>query len=94
MTEIKQNMRKLLQSQKKDTKRDIEIAIAQNCRPLTTIIAQERTARTPAISEVQIQISDLRTAFETFSTNPVSHPRGDGIRIDEIVIGGFGFKSK
>ena len=94
MTGIEKMMRKLLQEQKEDTKRDIEAAIAQHCQPLTAAIAQERTTRTQAISEVQSQISDLRLAFEAFSANSASPPRDGGTRTNEIVIGGFGLKSK
>ena len=94
MTGIEKMMRKLLQEQKEDTKRDIEAVIAQHCQPLTAAIAQERTTRTQAISEVQSQISDLRLAFEAFSANSASPPRDGGTRTNEIVIGGFGLKSK
>ena len=49
--------------------------------------------RIQAISDVQAQIADLRAAFDTFSINqsPV-HRRED--RWDEVVICGFGQKSK
>ena len=86
--------RQQLGRQQEELKRNIETTIAQYCQPLSSAIAQERTERTQAISEVQAQITELRNAFEAFSTNSIPPSRAGGNRTDEIVIGGFGLKSK
>ena len=72
----------------------IETTIAHHVQPLSTAIAQERIERVQAIARTQDQVSELRAAFGALSTNavPAQHPRGS--RSEEIVIGGFGQKSK
>ena len=86
--------RQQLGRQQEELKRTIETTIAQHCQSLSSAIVQERTERTQAISEVQAQITELRNAFETFSTNSIPPSRAGGNRIDEIMIGGFELKSK
>ena len=43
-----------------EVKRTIETAIAQHVQHLNTVIAQERTSRVQAISEIQQQINSLQ----------------------------------
>ena len=76
-----------------EVKRTIETAIAQYVQPLNTIIAQERTSRVQAISEIQQQIKSLQAEVHTISANTVPNRPREG-RSDEVVIGGFGLKSK
>ena len=92
LQEQKEDTKQLLQDQKDDTKRVIECAIAQHVQPLNTAIAQERTSRVQAISDVQTQISELRKELCAFIAEPGQRVR-EG-RSDEVVIGGFGLKSK
>ena len=39
-------------------------------------------------------MAELRTAFDACSTNSITPSRASGNRTDEVVIGGFGLKSK
>ena len=90
--DIMKQMRQLFSQQQDEVKRTIETAIAQHVQPLNSAIAQERTERTQAISSVQGEIADLRAAFEAFTTNPNQQSREN--LSDEVVVGGFGQKSK
>ena len=82
--EQKEDTKQLLQEQKDDTKRVIECVIAQHVQPLNAAIAQERTSRVQAISNVQTQISELREELRAFITEPGQRAR-EG-RSDEVVI--------
>ena len=93
MTDMTIMMRQLFSEHKAEKKHTIESTIVLQLQPLNHAIAQERIERVEAISDIQTQISDLRAAFDAFSTNPPpGHRREEGG--DEIVIGGFGQKSK
>ena len=72
--------------------RTIENVIAQYIQSLNSAIAQERTERIQAISSIQNEIAELRVAFDAFSINPSQHSRENPS--DEVVLGGFGQKSK
>ena len=77
-----------------ETKRSIEAATAQHVQPLNAAIAQESRTRAQTILEVQQQIQGLQEEFQTFTSQPRQLPPRDEGRHDEIVIGGFGSKSK
>ena len=79
--------------QQEETKRTIESVIATHVQSLNAAIVHERTARTQAISEIQIQIQGLQAEFQTFTATTAQRPLRED-RKDEVVIGGFGTKSK
>ena len=62
--------------------------------PSVIKLIKKELQKVQAITGIQNQISELRAAFDALSTNPVptQHPRES--RSEEVVIGGFGQKSK
>ena len=70
----------------------IIFVIVQYVQLLNVSIVKEKIERQKAISEVQRQINILRDEVRTLNSNSNLRPRD--ARTDEVVIGGFGQKSK
>ena len=76
-----------------DMKLVITFAMFQHVQSLNAVIVHERIARTQAISEIQTQIQGLHAEFQAFTATTAQMPLRED-RNDEVVIGGFGMKSK
>ena len=66
-------------------------------QPKSTAIDKERSDRVQAVSEVHVQLAELLNEFPTFVSTSGCRVRDslhEDARTDEIVIGGFGLKSK
>ena len=71
--------------------------ITEHVQPLGVAIEQKRTERVQAVAEVHEQFIGLRDEFPAFAATSDSRARDarhDDARTDEIVIVGFGLKSK
>ena len=92
--DMMEQMRQLFSQQQDDMRRTIETTIAHHIQLLSTAIAQERVEGVQAITDIQYQISELRAAFDTLSATPAPTQYPREARSEEVVIGGFGQKSK
>ena len=71
--------------------------IAEQLHSFSVAIDIERAERIQVVANEQGQISELRNEFRAFGSNQNLRIRDDlrgDVRADEVMIGGFGLKSK
>ena len=79
--------------QHSEIKRTILFAIGKQIQSFHSAIDAERAEQMQAVANIEVQIAELRQEFLAVTSSSSQRPL-EVVRLDEIVIGGFGFKSK